>query len=319
MVATSEDVARKAGVSRATVSQILNGRDARFATGTREKVRDAARELGYEPSVAGRALARGSSDVVIALIPNTTFGGNLQDVFERITDVLAAHGLTLVLRLSTPSTDALGRLVAGLKPAAVLSLTPLSEAERRLLDERAVPVIDPVTSPREDHDHAIGALQARTLIEYGHTRLAFAHLQDVRQDPFGGGREHGVRDVCREAGLPEPVVLRLGIDPDEADAALDVLARPGFAVACYNDDVAMTLLAAARRREWRVPKDLGLIGMDRTPLSRVSNPPLTTVSIDFAAAADAAIVPLLTTLGRPSDGVDEVSPPRPTVVAGGTI
>ncbi|MFJ8949261.1 LacI family DNA-binding transcriptional regulator [Streptomyces sp. NPDC102381] len=319
MAVRSEDVARRAGVSRATVSQILNGRDARFSDRTREKVRDAARELGYEPSVAGRALARGSSDVVIALIPNTTFGGNLQDVFERLTDVLAAQGLTLVLRLSVPSTESLGRLVAGMKPAAVFSLTPLGEPERTLLAERDVPVIDPVTVPGADHDHAIGALQARTLIEHGHTRLAFAHLRDVRQDPFGDGRERGVRDVCREEGLADPVVVRLGIDLDDAATALDALGPPGVAVACYNDDVAMTLLAAARRRGFRVPEDLALIGMDHTPLSAVSDPPLTTITMDLAVAADAATTSLLTRLGRPVDGVPDVSPPRPTVVAGGTV
>jgi hypothetical protein len=81
---------------------------------------------------------------------------------------------------------------------------------------------DAVTVPGADHDHAIGALRARTLSEYGHTRLAFAHLRDVRQDPFGDGLERGVREVCREKGLADPVVVRLGIDLDDAAAAADV-------------------------------------------------------------------------------------------------
>lgn len=129
----------------------------------------------------------------------------------------------------------------------------------------------------------------------------------------------GVRDVCREEGLADPVVVRLGIDLDDAATVLDALGPPGVAVACYNDDVAMTLLAAARRRGLRVPEDLALIGMDHTPLSAVSDPPLTTITMDLSAAADAATISLLTRLGRPVDGVAKASPPRPVVVTGGTV
>ena len=75
MTVTSADVARHAGLSRATVSQVLNGHAHRFADETAERVLRAAKELGYEPSAAGRMLRTGSSDFVIALVPNTTFGG----------------------------------------------------------------------------------------------------------------------------------------------------------------------------------------------------------------------------------------------------
>ena len=61
----------------------------------------AAAELGYQPSSAGRTLAKGSSDIVIAVIPNMMFGGNLQDIFQNATEELAARGLTLLLHLAT--------------------------------------------------------------------------------------------------------------------------------------------------------------------------------------------------------------------------
>ena len=296
MIATSEDVAKRAGVSRGAVSQILNGRGERFAAATQERVKQAAVDLDYPPSAAGRALALGSSDFVIALIPNTTFGGNLQDLFDTATDQLAAHGLTLVLRLSTVTTAALDRLVSGMKPRAVLSLTPFSTEERELLARRGIRAIDPALSDRDTFNEQIGAMQADHLIERGFTRLAVARLQDARQDPFGAGREAGVREVCRLAGLPEPMSVRLDITLNRAVEAIDRLAAPRVGIVCYNDDVATALVSAASVRGLRVPADVGIVGMDHTPLGQVLLPRLTTIAYDTAAPAQNFIAAMLATL-----------------------
>src|SRR5690242_14872058 len=93
--ATSFDVARAAGVSRSTVSQVLNG-DLRFPAETRAKVVAAAQMLSYRPSRAGRALVTGSSDIVVMLVPNATFGPHLQDSIDRITDASTPSGLSVV-------------------------------------------------------------------------------------------------------------------------------------------------------------------------------------------------------------------------------
>ncbi|SFR84505.1 transcriptional regulator, LacI family [Agromyces sp. CF514] len=319
MITTSEDVAKHAGVSRATVSQILNGRGQRFAEATRDRVNQAALELGYEPSSAGRTLARGSSDFVIALIPHTTFGATLQDFFSRMTDELAAHGLTLVLRLATPSTASLGRVISSMKPAAVFSLTRFTDEERALIGDRGVTGLDPSSTNFFDYNHAIGLLQGRTLIAHGHRRLAFAHLADARQDPFGADRENGLREACREAGLPEPESVGLDVTPDDADRALDELGGTGFAVACYNDDVATALLSAATRRGWRVPEDLALIGMDHTTLGRLTLPPLTTVDYDLEIAAEAAIHGILAITGHADTARAPERQASLRVVPGGSI
>jgi len=299
VIATSEDVAKLAGVSRATVSQILNGRGQRFATATRERVAQAAAELEYQPSAAGRTLAKGSSDIVIAVVPNTTFGGNLQDIFQTATEELAMRGLTLLLHLSGSTTGPLDRVIAGMKPRAVVSLTPFSPSERQLLEARGVKAFDPTTGgSRRDVNVEIGALQARHLIARGYRRVAFAHLHDARQDPFGQGRETGVRAECVAAGLPEPSIIRLGISMDDALAAIDSVDLPGVGIACYNDDVATTLLSAATLRGWAVPQDLGLVGMDHTPLSAVTIPPLTTVGYDLSAVAYNLITTALSGIGE---------------------
>lgn len=295
MSATSADVARHAGLSRATVSQVLNGHAHRFAPETAHRVLQAAEELGYEPSAVGRMLRSGSSDFVIALVPDTTFGGNLQDIFGTVTELLAQKSLTLVLRLSTQSTTSLDRLLAGMRPRAVLSLQPFTDSERAVLAERGVPGFDTTTGGNLNYE--IGRIQAEHLVSRGYRNLAFAHLRDARQDPFGDDRELAVRDVCRDAGLPASAVIGLGIDRDEAATALGAL-HPGYGVACYNDDVAITLLTAAANRGWGVPADLGLIGMDHTPLSQVTAPRLTTVGYDVAAVAQLSMVAALVALGQ---------------------
>jgi DNA-binding LacI/PurR family transcriptional regulator len=297
MTITSADVARHAGLSRATVSQVLNGHAHRFAADTAERVLRAAEELGYQPSAAGRMLRSGSSDFVIALVPNTTFGGNLQDIFDTVTDLLAQRGLTLVLRLSTQSPASLDRILAGMRPRAVLSLQPFSDEEKAVLKERDVPGFD--TTSGGNLNYAIGQIQAEHLVSRGYRRLAFAHLRDSRQDPYGTDREVAVADVCAAAGLAAPVIIGLGIDLDQAAAALESL-EPGYGIACYNDDIAITLLTAIGKRGWRVPGDIGLIGMDHTPLSQVTNPRLTTVGYDLAAVAQASVAAALTALGEAS-------------------
>lgn len=298
MTATSQDVADMAGVSRSTVSQILNGREGQFTAETRARVRQAVAELGYEPSAAGRTLAKGSSDIVIALIPDTTFGGNLQDIYGALTDELAGRGLTLVLRFPAHTAASLDRLVIGMKPRAVLSLTPLSDDDRRLLARRGVEAIDPESSSHPDVNSEIGRLQARHLIERGYRRLAYAHLHDARSDAFGGPRERAFAEECRAHGVGEPRILALGINAGDAVAALDQLGRPGFAVGCYNDDVATALIHAASLRGWRVPDDLALIGMDHTPLSRLTTPPLTTMGYDTSLVTQATIQSILARLDK---------------------
>ncbi|WP_091046712.1 substrate-binding domain-containing protein [Nocardioides sp. YR527] len=113
------------------------------------------------------------------------------------------------------------------------------------------------------------------------------------------GRTDGQAQTCTcpPSRSSATTVLRLGIDLDEATAALDDLGSTGFAVASYNNDVATALLSAATLRTWRVPEDLALIGMDHTPLGQVTVPPLITISYDRAATARSSTAHVLADLG----------------------
>ena len=95
---TSWDVARLAGVSRSTVSQVLNGNHERFPQETRDRVAQAAETLSYRPSRAGRSLVTGLSDLIVVVVPNVTFGRHLQDAVDSIAASTAATGMSVVVR-----------------------------------------------------------------------------------------------------------------------------------------------------------------------------------------------------------------------------
>ena len=314
--ATSADVARLAGVSRGAVSQILNGHGARFASATRDRVLDAARVLAYEPSLAGRTLARGRSDVVVAVVPHTTFGSNLQDILEVMTDELARHGLMLVTRFSTSNVASFDAFIAAVQPVAVVTMAKLSDDHLHVLQTRRAQLVGAAEST-EDHgvgQDVIGTLQAAHLIERGYRQLTYAHLKDRRQNLYGQSRYAGFRAVCEQFNLPEPRVVELGIDAEEATAVLMRFHSPG-GIACYNDDVALALLFAAQRMSLKVPDDLALVGVDNTPIGGAVFPRLTTVGYDHAAIANMLTGQVLSTIGV--DPPARIAPDF-TIIQGGT-
>jgi DNA-binding LacI/PurR family transcriptional regulator len=314
---TSADVARLAGVSRGAVSQILNGHGGRFAAATRERVLEAARALAYEPSLAGRTLARGKSDVVVAVVPHTTFGANLQDILEAMTEELARNGLMLVTRFSTSDVTSFDGFIAAVQPVAVVTMADLADDHLDVLRLRRAPLVGAAGTTDEKgagHD-LIGALQARHLFDRGHRRLSYAHLKDRRQNLYGQPRYEGFRTTCDQLGLPEPDIIELAIDSEEATAHLRKLGR-STAIACYNDDVALTLLSAGQHLEIAVPADLALIGVDNTALGRAAFPRLTTIGYDTDEIARMLTHRVLSTVG-----VSVPSPPAPPrfeIIQGGT-
>lgn len=280
MAATSEDVARVAGVSRPAVSQILNGRG-RFSPETIQRVTAAAASLHYRPSVAARTLATGRSDVVVALAPNTTYGPNLQDLIELLTREFAEVGLTLVLRFSTSPPTLFREFINAVQPRAVIApLGPSTADERAAIDALRVPLVElHDTDQHDDLNYRIGELQGEYLLSRGYEHFAYAHLHDERRDVFGDARERGFTDVLHAAGRDTEASVQLALRREEAVAALRQLPG-GTAVACYNDDVAIALLAAARELGRPVPGDVALLGMDSTLIGRLMTPVITSIAAD---------------------------------------
>ena len=270
---SSADVASHAGVSRSTVSQILNGHEERFVADTVARVRESASTLGYRPSTAGRTLRRGTSDIVITLVPDMAFSRYFRDLVGELTRRLAGYGYTNLLRLAS-SGALLEDAVLSLRPFCVVAVAPLPAEQRSRLTRHRVKLIEPTADSVTATNVAIGRLQAEHLAKVGYRSLVSALPRAEAARAWAG--EHGM-GVLPTLSVPfgSPAVV-------EAVRALP----SGVGVAAYNDDVALAVLGAAIRAGRQVPDDLGVMGADHSHFTTISMPSLTTVFLDVTGMAD---------------------------------
>ena len=290
---TSADVARLAGVSRATVSYVLNDTPRQtISAGTRTRVLDAAAHLGYSPSAAARTLRTGRSDVVLCLLPDWPIGPEVGSLLGNLSAALTRHGLTLVVHPGSRGERPVAELWKAITPAAVISYTEFSDAEIAAMRSAGVALV--VAVPRRGRgrelavpQELVGRRQAEHLTAAGHTRLGYAYPDDQRVRFFAEPRLAGVRATCASRRLPTPVGLTVPLDPAAAaDCVRRWRATEVTAVCAYNDEVALAVLAGARRAGLSVPGDLAVIGVDDIPPARLAAPPLTTVTTDQAVVGE---------------------------------
>lgn len=320
--ATSTDVARAAGLSRSTVSQILNGNDG-FPDATRERVRAAAAALDYRPSRAGRALVTGLADIVVVVVPNATFGPHLQDSVDRITSASAVSGMSVVVRFGSRDEEATLLSVLDLRPAAVVDFGVFSSAQRERIEATGTQVVPrrPAVRPGEDADPVdvlIGRLQVRELLRSAPRRIVYVGLDDGRLDPFGPPRFVGVQREADSHGVELSESVRVPLELVGARRALAPLlataADDPVGICCYNDDVATAVLAVARDLGVRVPEDVAVIGVDRTAVGQLTSPRLSTIFIDQPLLMDSLVQGLTRLGGRRSVEDPPAEPFDPTQI-----
>ncbi|MBW3068491.1 MULTISPECIES: LacI family DNA-binding transcriptional regulator [unclassified Actinomyces] len=296
----SSDVARRAGVSRATVSYVLNRRpDKTISEQTRRRVIEAARELGYIPSAAGAALGSGRSQVVLLrdsghipsqgqeVLPLGSLAGLLRDALAR---EVHSWGMTLVSCGSdTPIADVLKHV----DPALVIAPGGLDEDEADVVAAVGASVVDRDERGGPLSDLVLGrlpVLQVQYLAEHGLRAPAYLTTRMPGLEPLVASRRRAVLTACGQEGLPVPREYAVGpLDEDAVAEFTGVLhdwSQAGVdAVVCFNDLHAGLALAAARGAGLRVPGELAVIGADDEVLGRFLDPPLTTVAPDMVAFA----------------------------------
>ncbi|MGC0328178.1 DNA-binding LacI/PurR family transcriptional regulator [Streptomyces sp. SAI-170] len=297
-VPTSADVARLAGVSRATVSYVLNNTSAvRISEPTRRRVHAAAKELGYVPHAAARSLRAGHSRTVLMPAPAVPTGplysqflNDLQWALGRLDYTVVQYG-TVGL-----NGDEAARAWAELRPVAVLvpgsGLSPQGVAVLKRSGARAVVTIGP-TSVEGAHallmDHEeVGRAAAAHLYARGRRRIGVVVPAEPGLDPFSAPRLAGVHRALH--GTPA-TVRELPLAYEEESAARLAARWPGLgldAVFAYNDEYAMLLMRALQDEGVRVPEDTALIGADDLMLGRLLRPRLSTVHIELPSVRDLA-------------------------------
>jgi LacI family transcriptional regulator len=297
---TIEDVALAAGVSRQTVSRVIN-RGPNVKAAVRERIEAAIESLGYAPNLSARRMGGGKSFLILAIndrqrtLENWQAGrGNDwvdQMLFGGMTEC-EKHGYHLVFELvEAGAADAprqLSRVIASLRPDGVILTPPHSDdaALVALLDERGIPCARIGQREPDGHldiymDERGAAHEAtRHLLALGHRRLGF-----IAGSPgYGNSRRRikGFRDACQAGGVSEADAKVIDGDfhfATTADALTPLLQSPNAptAIIADNDEMAFATLHVADRCGIEVPRALSVISFEDTPGVRFSVPPLSAV------------------------------------------
>jgi DNA-binding LacI/PurR family transcriptional regulator len=291
--ATLEVVAQAAGVSRATVSRVVND-DRRVHPGTRRTVERAIKRLGYTPNRAARSLVTKRSDSVGLVIPEPTtrlFGDPFFPRLVRgVSEVLAASDMQLVLLApqSTADEDRLGRYLTGghVDGTLLVSLhgkNPLPG----YLAAAGVPVVVGGRPPQGaqvsyvDMDNELGARTAvQHLIAGG--RKHIATVTGPLDMAVGEDRLNGYRAAIAAAGLARDGSLELAGDFDQETARVGfgelLTRRPDIdGVFAASDLMAIGVIQALRAAGRQVPTDVAVVGFDDSPIAASAEPALSSV------------------------------------------
>ncbi|WP_318209488.1 MULTISPECIES: LacI family DNA-binding transcriptional regulator [unclassified Streptomyces] len=295
---TSADVARVAGVSRTTVSYVLNKPgDRPINEDTRRRVMAAVRELGYAPHGTARMLRSGRSNVVLIPMPELPLAPTRHRYLEILGQELSARGLSMLLHGDRSATGVSGaRAWAELRPAVVFAEAHRCPQEAADLLRQAGVDIVLLHGPLEMsyaptivmNSAEVAELATRHLLDQGHRRLAcLVPGGDIAA--LGHARFDAMTAVAGGAGVPvQRVDCTLSTDSlaPAVAAWCDPDRRPE-AVYAYNDEFALVLIQALRDAGLDVPRDIAVAGSDNLPLGAALRPQLTTTYLDLPAAAAA--------------------------------
>ncbi len=292
---TSADVARLAGVSRTTVSFVLNDNPTvQISSATRERVLSAAAQLGYSPSAAARTLAAGASLTIALLLhqlpEQVAVDAQLPETLRGLTAAAREAGYRVLVESVGPRDDSYVSLLRSQHADGLIMSGPRTD-DRALagLNADGFPLViqgslPDVPIPSVDVDNIDGARCAVAhLLSGGHTGIAC-----ITNAPLAYtaalDRLEGYRRALAEAGLPydERLVTEANFDPASGHAAMERLLRrnvPFTAVFVASDVVALGVIGAARARHIRVPEALAVVGFDDIPLAAHFDPPLTTIHL----------------------------------------
>lgn len=313
---TIQDVARRAGVSVATVSRVINNSELVRMT-TRERVEAAIAELDYSPSWLARDLRQDKTSRVLVLFPSL-HSPVMADVFRGIDDVARAKGYFSLICPTAKDRERERELVRMLTNRSVDGLiffgTTLDAGELQALGRRHSIVQcsewkdAPSTGRVSIDDFRAASDITEHLLGLGHRRVA---MIANRSESSGVLRESGFRAALSRAGMvpDESFILDGGDYEYDTGRRLlrDFAAREETptALLCISDTVAAGVLTEAREIGIAVPADLAVAGFDDSPEARMTVPQLTTVRQPFYEIGRHGMEQVLHKIAYPLDRPNE--------------
>jgi DNA-binding LacI/PurR family transcriptional regulator len=324
--ATMKDVARRAGVSVATVSRVLSGSD-KVIDETREKVLQACQELDYSLHLAAQRLRLGKTNTICVVLPFLT----LPSIVERLRGVQEAlidRDLDLI-PYSVGSPEKRDKRIHDLANRSrtdglmIISM-PINDqqTERLIRNEMPVVLIDsdrPEFSRVNVDDTEGGRLATQHLIDLGHTKIAFisSHLENPFQFSSTLNRYHGYRSALESAGIPVNPAYQVEGEHGREEAkemALKLLkqADPPTAIFASSDTKAVGVLDAARKKGILVPDQLSVVGYDN--IRDADYLEITTIQQPLFQAGKVGCETLLSIIHQPDINPEEIVLPVELIV-----
>jgi LacI family transcriptional regulator len=300
--ATIREIAELAGVSIATVSRVVNGRED-VSPETRELVQRVVRERGYTANRNARGLSAGKTGLIGATVPmlhHAYFSYILAGAAEGLYEQDMRLVLSPTMHEHHREVSLLERLMHGTTDGAVIILPEESsdELEGLLNHGYRFVVIDPLLPlneriPAVSAAHAAGADQAmKHLLSLGHTRIAA--ITGPRGWKATEDRRRGYYAALAAAGImPDPELevesnFELGGGVVAGEKLL-ALPKPPTAIFCFNDNMAVGAMQAARARGVGIPEDLSIVGFDDLEEAEIVTPALTTIRQPLAEMGRIAV------------------------------
>jgi LacI family transcriptional regulator len=323
------DVAAAAGVSKSTVSRILDERLPSSDNDTARKVRQIAEQLGYVRDVSAASLRRGQTMTIGVIVPRLT-DTVMAMLYEAIARACARTGRIALVATTDEQVEGELRAAESLLQRGVDGLILATARDDDdlpdILAKRGVPFVlalrtDGKSLSSIGDDRLGGYLAARHLIDLGHRRIGI--IAGPGYASSAKGRQEGYLQALAERGIDRDADLivdsTFSIDAG-TDAALTLmrLSSPPSAIFAVNDNTAIGAMSALINLGLRVPEDVSLVGYNDIPIVGCLPTPLTTLRVPFDQIALTALDLLISGRSRPREPIQMAAPtliPRRSTMA----